>query len=121
MTYLYSRGRYATGESEVSSYQAGEAVGEGVRWSADGKSAWRLHDGEARTFLIWPPYVARYIQVSMRQSVRTDVRRSSAAESTFLIWQVVEPITMDEASAIDARVSSDNLVGARLSDGRSFS
>ena len=41
--------------------------------------------------------------------------------STFLIWQVVEPITMDEASAIDARVSSDNLVSARLSDGSSFS
>ena len=47
-----------TGESEVSSYQAGEAVGEGVRWSADGKSAWRLHDGEARTFLIWQSYMA---------------------------------------------------------------
>ena len=60
VTYLYSRGRYATGESEVSSYQAGEAVGEGVRWSADGKSAWRLHDGEVRTFLLWPSHVARY-------------------------------------------------------------
>ena len=59
-TYFYSRARYATGESEVSSYQAGEAVGEGVRWSADGKSAWRLHDGEVRTFLLWPSHVARY-------------------------------------------------------------
>ena len=35
-------------------------------------------------------------------------------------WQVVEPITVDEASAIDSRVSSDNLVSARLSDGNSF-
>ena len=62
-----------TGESEVSSYQAGEAVGEGVRWSADGKSAWRLHDGEVRTLLIYGNNMASK-SADVTRYIRTDVR-----------------------------------------------
>ena len=39
--------RYAGGEADVGRYRGGADVGEGARWSADRKAAWRLQDGEA--------------------------------------------------------------------------
>ena len=43
-TYLY-----ASGNIEVGFYKAGAgtSVGEGVKWTADGRSAWQLQDGKA--------------------------------------------------------------------------
>ena len=37
---------YASGNVEVGFYKADQDVGEGVKWSADGQSAWRLEDGQ---------------------------------------------------------------------------
>ena len=34
------------GEADVGRFENGDDVGEGVRWSADRKTAWRLEDGE---------------------------------------------------------------------------
>ena len=38
--------RYANGRVEVGFYKAGKDVGEGVKWSADSQTAWRLRDGQ---------------------------------------------------------------------------
>ena len=37
---------YADGKMESCFYQGVDRLGEGVRWSADGQTAWRLRDGE---------------------------------------------------------------------------
>ena len=36
---------YADGKVDVGCYEAGEKVGQGVRWSADRTKAWKLQDG----------------------------------------------------------------------------
>ena len=41
-----SKHRFANGEVTVCFYKADEPVGEGVKWSADGQTAWRLRDGD---------------------------------------------------------------------------
>ena len=38
---------YASGDIEVGFYKAGTDVGEGIKWTADGRSASQLQDGEA--------------------------------------------------------------------------
>ena len=38
--------QYVDGRAEVGRYQGNVDVGEGVRWSADRQTAWRLNDGK---------------------------------------------------------------------------
>ena len=37
---------YASGNIEVGFYKAGKGVGESVKWTADGRSAWQMQDGK---------------------------------------------------------------------------
>ena len=37
--------QYVDGRAEVGRYQGNVDVGEGVRWSSDRQTAWRLQDG----------------------------------------------------------------------------
>ena len=42
---------YSSGAAEVGCYRAGADVGEGVRWSADRQTAWRLLDGKVQAHI----------------------------------------------------------------------
>ena len=44
--WLTTHGRYADGEFESGTYSGGEPTGDGMRWSVDQASAYRLKDGE---------------------------------------------------------------------------
>jgi hypothetical protein len=104
-TYLY-----ASGDIEVGFYKADKRVGDGVRWTVEGRSAWQLQDGEAVKTISLEEADRRVERLGLPMPVRREGKWAARANTGRpMDWQGREIACADEEDrAIACRMLASN-------------